>query len=41
VRERLSRDAPTWECLRVLSEAIEEERQAIEEFGEAVNDARE
>ena len=35
-RERQSRDASPEEHLRVLEETIEEERQAIEEFGEAV-----
>ena len=35
-RERGSRGAPPGEHLRVLEETIEEERQAVEEFGEAV-----
>lgn len=35
-RERESRDAPTEERLRVLTEAIEEEGEAIEQFHEAV-----
>lgn len=35
-RERESRGAPRDERLRVLSETIEAEGQAIEEFGEAV-----
>lgn len=35
-RERGSRGAPRDERLRVLTEAIEEEGQAIEQFGEAV-----
>jgi hypothetical protein len=36
-RERESRAAPTDEHLRVLDESIQEERQAVEEFGEAMD----